>query len=44
MSQKVKSLSIEINENFKEKYEKVLYLMEEDKFKILHKKQNDNFF
>ena len=44
MNQKVKSLSIEINENFKEQYEKVLYLMEENKFKILHKKHNDNFF
>ena len=43
MNQKVKSLLIEINENFKEQYEKVLYLMEENKFKILHKKHNYNF-
>ena len=43
MNKKVKSLSIEINENFKEQYEKVLYLMEENKFKILHKKHNDNY-
>ena len=42
--QKVKSLSIEINENFKEKYETVLDLMEKNKFKILHKKQNDDLF
>ena len=35
---KVKSLSIEINENFKEQYEKVLDLMNEYNFKILHKK------
>ncbi|MDC0896219.1 FkbM family methyltransferase [Candidatus Pelagibacter sp.] len=41
---KVKSLSIEINENFKEQYEKVLNLMKEYKFKILHKKNNDDMF
>jgi hypothetical protein len=41
---KVKSLSIEINENFKEQYEKVLNLMKEYKFKILHKKHNDDMF
>ena len=42
-NQKVKSLSIEINENFKEQYEQVLDLMEKNKFEILHKRQNDNF-
>jgi FkbM family methyltransferase len=43
-NQKVKSLSIEINENFKEQYEEVLNIMEKYKFKILHKKHNyDNF-
>jgi FkbM family methyltransferase len=42
--QKVKSLSIEINENFKEQYETVLDLMEKNKFKILHKKHNDDLF
>jgi FkbM family methyltransferase len=41
--QKVKSLSIEINENFKEQYEKVLDLMEKNKFKILYKKFNNDF-
>ena len=41
---KVKSLSIEINENFKEQYEKVLNLMKEYKFKILHKKRDDDVF
>ena len=41
--QKIKSLSIEINENFKEQYEKVLDLMEKNKFSILHKKFNDDF-
>ena len=43
-NQKVKSLSIEINENFKEQYEKVLNLMEKNKFKILHKKHNEDLF
>ena len=38
----VKSLSIEINENFKEQYEKVLNLMNKYEFKLLHKKHNDN--
>ena len=38
--QKVRSLSIEINENFKDQYEKVLDLMEKNKFRILHKKFN----
>ena len=42
INQKVKSLSIEINENFKEQYEKVLDLMEKNKFKILHKRHNDD--
>jgi len=41
MNKKVKSLSIEINENFEEQYKKVLNLMEKNKFKILHKKHND---
>ena len=35
---KVKSLSIEINENFKEQYDKVLNLMNKYGFKLLHKK------
>ena len=43
-NQKVKSLSIEINENFEEQYKKVLDLMEKNKFKILHKKHNDQLF
>jgi FkbM family methyltransferase len=42
-NQKVKSLLIEINENFKEQYEQVLDLMEKNKFRILHKKFNDDF-
>ena len=41
---KVKSLSIEINENFKEQYDKVLNLMNKYEFKLLHKKHNDYMF
>lgn len=41
---KVKSLSIEINENFKEQYNKVLNLMNKYEFKLLHKKHNDYMF
>ncbi len=43
-NEKVKSLLIEINENFKEQYDKVLNLMKNNNFKILHKKHNDDFF
>jgi len=39
---KVKSLSIEINENFKEQYDKVLNLMNKYGFKLLHKKHNED--
>jgi len=42
-NQKVKSLLIEINENFKEQYEQVLDLMEKNKFRIFHKKFNNDF-
>ena len=41
-NEKIKSMSIEINENFKEQYEKVLNLMEKYKFKFLYKKHNDD--
>ena len=37
---KIKSLSIEINENFKEQYDEVLKIMNENNFKILHKKNS----
>ena len=43
-NKKVKSLSIEINENFKEQYNKVLNLMNKYEFKLLHKKHNDDMF
>ena len=41
-NKKVKSLSIEINENFKEQYDKVFNLMNKYEFKLLHKKHNDD--
>jgi len=41
---KVKSLSIEINENFKEQYDKVLNLMNKYKFKLLYKRHNEDIF
>jgi FkbM family methyltransferase len=43
-NEKIKSLSIEINENFKEQYDNVLNLMEKFNFKIVHKKHNDSLF
>tara|TARA_E500000178_G_C17023967_1_gene756998 strand:+ start:2465 stop:3328 length:864 start_codon:yes stop_codon:yes gene_type:complete len=39
---KIKSLSIEINENFAEQHREVLNIMSESNFKFLHKKQNEN--
>ncbi len=42
IDKKVKSISIEINENFKQQYEKVLNLMKKYNFKFLHKKHTDN--
>lgn len=39
-NKKIKSLSIEINENYEEQYNKVLKIMKKNKFKILNKKNN----
>lgn len=39
-SDKLASLSIEINENFNEQYTEVLRIMKEYRFRILHKKNN----
>ena len=39
-NKKIKSLSIEINENFKEQYKQVMEIMKKSNFKILHKKHN----
>ena len=41
-NKKIKSFSIEINENYKEHYEKILSIMKENQFKILHKKNNQD--
>ena len=41
---KIKSLSIEINENFTEQYNKVLDCMKHNKFQILSKKHNEILF
>ena len=40
-NEKIESLSIEINENFQEQYEKILKIMQQNNFKILHKKHNE---
>lgn len=41
-NQKIKGISIEINENFKEQYTQVLKMMDTYKFKFLHKKHNND--
>ena len=43
-NEKIDSLLIEINENFKEQYEKILKIMQQNNFKILHKKHNEELF
>ena len=42
--EKVKSVQIEIDENFKEKCDKILNCMERYEFEILHKKHNSQFY
>ncbi len=41
-NKKIKSLLIEINENFTDQFQNVLKIMEENQFKILKKRQNKN--
>ena len=41
---RIKSLSIEINENFEEQYKKVIEIMDQNEFRLLHKKHNDEMF
>jgi len=41
-NKKIKSLSIEINENFEDQYKKVLDIMKKNEFKILYKKHNND--
>jgi FkbM family methyltransferase len=43
-NKKIKSLSIEINENFMDQYQKVIAIMKKNGFKILHKKHNEEIF
>ena len=43
-NKKIKSLSIEINENFTDQYQKVIGIMKKNEFKILHKKHNEEIF
>ena len=43
-NKKIKSLSIEINENFTEQHEKVIEIMKKNDFKILHKKHSEDLF
>lgn len=43
-NEKIKSCSIEVNENYKEQYEKILDIMKQNNFKILHKKHNIDMF
>ena len=43
-NKKIKSISIEINENFTEQYEKVLNVMKKNDFIFLHKKHNEELF
>jgi len=40
---KIMSLSVEINENFKDQYKNIIKILEEAKFKILQKKRNEEF-
>ena len=41
-NKKIKSISIEINENFVEQHKNVLLIMKKSKFKILHKKKGNS--
>ena len=43
-NKKVKSLSIEVNENFKEQYDNILKLMNKYEFQLFDKKHNDDIF
>ena len=43
-NEKLLSLSVEINENFKDQQERILEIMKESGFKILHKKHNEEMF
>ena len=40
-NRKIKSLSIEINENFKEQYDLTMRIMQDNGFRLLHKKNSN---
>ena len=42
-NRKIKSLSVEINENFKNHYKNIVKIMEDAEFKILQKKRSKAF-
>ena len=42
-NKKIKSIIVEINENFNEQYKKVLEIMEKNEFKILQKRQDEGW-
>jgi len=44
MDKKIKSLSIEINENFSEQHQNVLNIMKKNEFVLFHKKHNEEIF
>lgn len=41
---KIKSILVEINENFKIQFKTIIYLMKKNNFQLSHKKNNKNFF
>jgi len=43
-NEKIKSLLIEINENFEDQYKNVLDIMQKNNFKMVYKKHTDEFF
>ena len=43
-NKKIKSILIEINEDFKDQYESIIKIMRQNEFKVLHKKRNEAMF
>ena len=41
---RLKSISVEINENFKEQYNQIMKIMKNNQFNVLHKKHNNDMF
>lgn len=42
--EKLKTISVEINENFKDQYDKIFKIMKNNNFRLLHKKHNNQMF